>query len=593
MPRLGLARRGAAARCARRCATATGCSCATACRARRRPGGGASAARTAAARGQAGAPRASRDGLVGRARQPGRGRRLVVGRGRPGRRRARGGACAGCGRCGVADRRRRPARHRRDEPRVTAWPRDQRRRPADLATRPRLRPAPRRQDGDPLDGPRPRTRPGSRWPTRPASPGSARRSPRPGAGPRLHLGVQHRRRRHRRHRRARPRRHRPAAAMPVMEGKAVLFKQFGGVDAVPICLDTTDVDEIVETVVRLAPTLRRHQPRGHLRAALLRDRAPAQGAARHPGLPRRPARHRGRRPRRAAQRRRAHRPRARRPARRDLRRRRGRRRGRRRSCSRPGVGDLAVADRTGVVHVGRDDLTDVKQALAASTNTSRPHRLARRRAAPAPTSSSASPAAPCPRRRVATHGARRDHLRAGQPRPRGAPRRRRTGTPRVVATGRTDFPNQINNVLAFPGHLPGRASVRAHRDHRGHEARRRRRARRPASATTSPRTSSSRRRSTRGSPRRSPPRSPQAARDDGRRPSLNGRSGSASVAGMFAVYAEPSTPTTRCPASWSGSVPTRTSRTGWTTVDRQGPPRSTTTTSGRCAGRAHARTSCR
>ena len=46
----------------------------------------------------------------------------------------------------------------------------------------------------------------------------------------------------------------PAAAMPVMEGKAVLFKQFGGVDAIPICLDTTDSDEIVETVVRLAPS---------------------------------------------------------------------------------------------------------------------------------------------------------------------------------------------------------------------------------------------------------------------------------------------------------------------------------------------------
>jgi malate dehydrogenase (oxaloacetate-decarboxylating) len=45
----------------------------------------------------------------------------------------------------------------------------------------------------------------------------------------------------------------PAAALPVMEGKALLFKQFGDVDAVPICLDTTDVDELVETVVRLAP----------------------------------------------------------------------------------------------------------------------------------------------------------------------------------------------------------------------------------------------------------------------------------------------------------------------------------------------------
>ena len=46
----------------------------------------------------------------------------------------------------------------------------------------------------------------------------------------------------------------PAAAMPVMEGKAVLFKQFGGVDAVPICLDTQDVDEIVRTVTALAPS---------------------------------------------------------------------------------------------------------------------------------------------------------------------------------------------------------------------------------------------------------------------------------------------------------------------------------------------------
>src|SRR5690348_10401149 len=46
----------------------------------------------------------------------------------------------------------------------------------------------------------------------------------------------------------------PAAAMPVMEGKAVLFKQFGGVDAVPICLDTKDTDEIVDTVIRLAPS---------------------------------------------------------------------------------------------------------------------------------------------------------------------------------------------------------------------------------------------------------------------------------------------------------------------------------------------------
>jgi malate dehydrogenase (oxaloacetate-decarboxylating) len=45
----------------------------------------------------------------------------------------------------------------------------------------------------------------------------------------------------------------PRAAMPVMEGKAMLFKEFAGVDAFPICLDTKDPDEIVEAVVRIAP----------------------------------------------------------------------------------------------------------------------------------------------------------------------------------------------------------------------------------------------------------------------------------------------------------------------------------------------------
>lgn len=46
----------------------------------------------------------------------------------------------------------------------------------------------------------------------------------------------------------------PHAAMPVMEGKAMLFKEFADVDGFPICLSTTDTDEIIETVVRMAPT---------------------------------------------------------------------------------------------------------------------------------------------------------------------------------------------------------------------------------------------------------------------------------------------------------------------------------------------------
>ena len=46
----------------------------------------------------------------------------------------------------------------------------------------------------------------------------------------------------------------PLGAMPVMEGKAVLFKHFGGVDAIPVTLESGSVDELVEAVVRLAPS---------------------------------------------------------------------------------------------------------------------------------------------------------------------------------------------------------------------------------------------------------------------------------------------------------------------------------------------------
>ncbi|WP_380170444.1 NADP-dependent malic enzyme [Kineococcus sp. DHX-1] len=46
----------------------------------------------------------------------------------------------------------------------------------------------------------------------------------------------------------------PRASLPVMEGKSALFKQFGGLDSIPLVLDTTDVDEIVETLVRLRPS---------------------------------------------------------------------------------------------------------------------------------------------------------------------------------------------------------------------------------------------------------------------------------------------------------------------------------------------------
>ena len=99
----------------------------------------------------------------------------------------------------------------------------------------------------------------------------------------------------------------PEAAMPVMEGKAVLFKEFGGVDAFPICLVHQGPGRDRPDRHPHRARVRRHQPRGHQRPALLRDRGAPEGHARHPGLPRRPARHRGRHARRADQRRQAHR----------------------------------------------------------------------------------------------------------------------------------------------------------------------------------------------------------------------------------------------------------------------------------------------
>ena len=78
----------------------------------------------------------------------------------------------------------------------------------------------------------------------------------------------------------------PRAAMPVMEGKAVLFKAFGGVDAVPICLDTQDIEEIMAMVAALAPSFGGINLEDISRAALLRDRTPSRRGTADPGLPR-------------------------------------------------------------------------------------------------------------------------------------------------------------------------------------------------------------------------------------------------------------------------------------------------------------------
>ncbi len=250
----------------------------------------------------------------------------------------------------------------------------------------------------------------------------------------------------------------PIGALPVMEGKALLFKDFGGVNAVPICLDTTDVEEIIETVVRIAPAFggvnledisaprcfeieqRLQQlldiPIFHddqhgtaivvlaalLNAAKVTGRtvadlrvvvsgAGAAGVAVTNML------------------------------------------------LDAGIGDISVADSQGIVSTSRGDLNSVKADLASRTN----------RAGVSGAISEAIGGADVfiglssgnvPPDVVATLAPNAIIFALANPNPEIHPDLAARHAV-VVATGRSDFPNQINNVLAFPGIFRGALDVRA------------------------------------------------------------------------------------------------------------------------------------
>ena len=86
----------------------------------------------------------------------------------------------------------------------------------------------------------------------------------------------------------------PEAAMPVMEGKAMLFKEFAGIDAYPICLRTKDPQEIVAAVKHLSVGFGGINLEDISAPRCFDIEREAPGATGHPGVPRRPARHRGR-----------------------------------------------------------------------------------------------------------------------------------------------------------------------------------------------------------------------------------------------------------------------------------------------------------
>jgi malate dehydrogenase (oxaloacetate-decarboxylating) len=252
----------------------------------------------------------------------------------------------------------------------------------------------------------------------------------------------------------------PEASLPVMEGKAILFKQFGGVDAVPIALNCTDVDEIVETVVRLAPSFggvnledisaprcfeveRKLQERldipvfhddqhgtAVVTLAALRNAARLSGRAL--GELRAVISGAGAAGVAIAK-----------------------------MLVEAGIGDVAVADRKGVVSADRDDLTPVKRELSGFTN----------KAGITGSLESALDGADVfigvsggtvPESAVATMAKGAFVFAMANPNPEVHPEVAHKYAA-VVATGRSDFPNQINNVLAFPGIFAGALQVRASR----------------------------------------------------------------------------------------------------------------------------------
>ncbi|GII58918.1 malate dehydrogenase [Planotetraspora thailandica] len=250
----------------------------------------------------------------------------------------------------------------------------------------------------------------------------------------------------------------PSAAMPVMEGKALLFKQFAGVDAVPICLDCTDVDALVETVARLAPSFggvnledisapRCFEVEERLRdlldipvfhddqhgtaivtLAALRNAARVTGRAL--GDLRAVVAGAGASGVAVA-----------------------------RILLNAGIGDIAVADSKGIVHSGREDLHPVKEALARDSNKmglagSTEQALAGADVFIGLSGSTVSEDA------VAAMAPDSIVFALSNPTPEVQPSVAARYA-RVVATGRSDFPNQINNVLAFPGVFRGALDVRA------------------------------------------------------------------------------------------------------------------------------------
>ena len=253
----------------------------------------------------------------------------------------------------------------------------------------------------------------------------------------------------------------PAAALPVMEGKALLFKEFGGVDAFPICLNAATPDEIVDTVTRIAPSFGginlediaapaafeieerliealdipvfhddQHGTAIVALAALVNslklvDKAMSDVSVVISGVG-------------AA----------------------GVAVGR--ILLDAGVGEVVGVDRIGAIHRGRDGMNKVKEWFADNTNPDRKTGSLSKVLAGADVFVGVSAPGLLTAADIRTMARDPIVFAMANPDPEIRPEEA-DGLAAVMATGRSDFPNQINNVLAFPGVFRGALDVCANR----------------------------------------------------------------------------------------------------------------------------------
>ena len=252
----------------------------------------------------------------------------------------------------------------------------------------------------------------------------------------------------------------PEAAMPVMEGKAVLFKTFGDVDAIPICIDTKDPEEIIETVRRLQPTFaginledfsspKCYEIEDRLReicdipvfhddqhGTAIITLAGLLNALKVVGKNREDVKIVTSGAGAAAI-----------------------------SITKlllsAGFRNITMCDRKGAIYTGREGLNWIKEEMAQVTNLDHKSGTLADMLVGADVFIGVSAPGTVTAEMVKTMAKDAIVFACANPTPEIFPDEARAGGAAVIATGRSDFPNQINNVLAFPGVFRGTFDVRA------------------------------------------------------------------------------------------------------------------------------------